>query len=301
MIDWPEKLPATTTRVLDAASEIMGEPEPDALAFLHAVLAQCALPYRDPKQRDYFRQNGRAGLVISAGHMLDPQTRKPVLQGVPYGAKPRLLMLHLCTMAIRTQSPVIPVADSMTAFMRDLGLHATGGKNGSISRFKEQLNRLAAARMQMTFDAGEFATIINPGPVIERMDVWFPTDPRQRVLWPSEVRLSDQFFGSLQGHALPIDPRAIRAIQHSARALDIYTWLVHRLPRVKGRNGDRVSWASLQLQFGTDDQDRKTFKRQFREAMRQATAVYPRARIDDVDGGIVLHRSDPAIRKRLRE
>ncbi len=33
------------------------------------------------------------------------------------------------------------------------------------------------------------ATTINPAPVIHRFDVWFPTDPRQRVLWPSEVVL----------------------------------------------------------------------------------------------------------------
>ena len=110
----------------------MGDPEADDIAFLHAVLAQCALPYRDPKARDYFRQNGRAGLIISAGYMIDPNTRAPALQGVPYGAKPRLLMLHLCTEAIRTQSPVIPVADSMTAFMRGLGLQASVADAGGL-------------------------------------------------------------------------------------------------------------------------------------------------------------------------
>ena len=74
--------------------------DPDELAFLHSVLAQTFLPYRDPKTRDYVRESGRASLVLTAGYLLDPATRKPVLQGIPYGTKPRLLLVHLCTQAI---------------------------------------------------------------------------------------------------------------------------------------------------------------------------------------------------------
>ena len=43
-----------------------------------------------------------------------------------------------------------------------------------------------------------------------------------------------------------------RGLQHGARALDAYVWLANRLPRVKRRNGDKVSWAALQGQFGAD-------------------------------------------------
>jgi hypothetical protein len=46
----------TTQRLIDAAVEIMGEPNPDELAFLHVVLAQCGLPYREPSTRDYIRE-----------------------------------------------------------------------------------------------------------------------------------------------------------------------------------------------------------------------------------------------------
>jgi hypothetical protein len=289
------KLPATLSRVIDASEEIMGTPDADEMAFLHSVLAQCGLPYRNPNTRDYMRQNGRATLIVSAGHLLDQDTRKPVLQGVPYGAKPRLLMLHLCTEAVRNKSATISIADSMSAFMRDLGLQVTGGKKGTIGTFKEQLNRLAAARMQMIMDFGDRGTTLNPAPLIKQFDVWFPDDARQRVLWPSEVTLSGEFFESLQRHALPLDTRAIRALQHSARALDIYTWLTHRLPRVTKTT--KVSWAALHAQFGPDVQDNRTFRRQFTKAMRQALAVYPTAKVDSVEGGIELRKSPPAIKK----
>lgn len=292
-------IPATTARVIDAAAEIMGEPDADELAFLHTVLAQCCLPYREPHSRDYFHRNGKASLVVSAGHLLDNDTKEPVLQGVPYGAKPRLLMTHLCTEAVRSRSPIIPVGDSMSAFMRELGLKVSGGKRGSIGRFKEQLNRLAASRMQLMFDFGDSGTTLNPAPLIKRFDVWFPSDARQRVLWPSEVTLSDEFFDSLQGHALPLDPRALRALQHNARALDVYTWLAHRLPRVKKRNGAKVSWAALHGQFGNDVQDWKTFRRDFKTALHKAVAVYPDAKVEMEDGGLRLRSSKPPIRRKL--
>lgn len=289
-------IPATTARAVDLAAEIMGDPEPDNLSFLHTVLAQCSLPYREPAERDYIRENGRVSLMLQSGYLLDPVTQRPQLQGLPYGAKPRLLLIHLCTEAVRRQSPTVPVGDSMSAFMRDLGLAVSGGKNGSIGRFKEQLNRLAASRMQFIIRRDDQrATVLNPAPVISSMDLWFPADPKQRVMWQSEVTLSGEFFASLQGSALPLDPRAIRALQHSARALDVYSWLAHRLPRVRNTAGERVSWQALKSQFGPDLSDPKKFKRDFLQAMRQALSVYSRAKVDQVDGGLLLRKSDPPI------
>ena len=47
-------IPPTTARVVDTAVEILGDPDPGELAFLHTVLASTFLPYRDPKK---FRRN----------------------------------------------------------------------------------------------------------------------------------------------------------------------------------------------------------------------------------------------------
>ena len=299
-----EKSPAlspSTERLIDAHVEILGSPEPEELAFLHAVLAQCSLPYREPPQgaRDYIRESGRVGLIVSSGYLMDPISKKPKLQGIPYGAKPRLLMIHLCTEAVRRKSPRIEVAGSMSAFMKELGLSVSGGKNGSIAMFKEQLNRLAAARLQLIMSFDDRASVMNPAPLIKQFDVWFPTDHRQRMLWPSEVTLSQDFFETLQQHALPIDPRSIRALQNSARALDTYTWLAHRLPRVRKKSGDRVSWQALQGQFGPDISDIKNFKRDMVQALKQALTVYPRARVEQVDGGLLLKKSAPPIARKI--
>jgi hypothetical protein len=284
-------------RVLTSAVEITGEAEPDRLAFLHVVLAQCGMPYRTlPGQRDYVRENGKMSLVLTAGHLLDRQTYKLVLQPLPYGPKPRLIMIHLCSEAVRRKSRVIPVADSMSAFMGDLGLSVTGGVRGTINAFKQQLNALSASRIQMFFEHSNGASMVNPAPLIQQMDLWFPLDPRQRVLWPSEITLSEEFYNSLTHYALPLDPRALQALQHSARALDIYTWLAHRLPRVRNAKGDFVSWQALQVQFGPDMTDVKNFRRHMLKALDQVTLTYRGSRIETVRGGVRLYQSPPPIR-----
>jgi hypothetical protein len=146
-------IPKTTlaeNRLLDAVADIYGG-DPTDLKYLHVVLAQCGLPYREPESglSFYEKRNGRTSLILTPGVLLHPQTRKPTMQGIPYGAKPRLLMIHLCTEAKLRKSPEVEIAHSMSAFMQDLGMAVTGGKTGSIGRFKEQLNRLAATRMQL--------------------------------------------------------------------------------------------------------------------------------------------------------
>ena len=109
-----------SNRLLDAAVSLYGDDIED-MRFLHVVLAQCGLPYRKPKSPEpfYEKRNGRISIVLTPGVLLDPVTRRPTMQGIPYGAKPRLLMIHLCTMATKTNSPEIDIAASMSAFMRD--------------------------------------------------------------------------------------------------------------------------------------------------------------------------------------
>ncbi len=62
----------------------------------------------------------------------------------------------------------------------------------------------------------------------------------------------------------------------------------------------RVSWAALQAQFGTDMKDTKKFRRDYLKAFRQALAVYPNARVEQVDGGLLLKPSPPRSPRRRR-
>ena len=295
MTDKP--LPRDLRRILDARDEILGGDSSGA-QFLHAVLAQCSLPYREPPDGadEYKRSNGRAHVFVQSGYLLDPVSRQPVKQGLPFGAKPRLLMIHACSEAVRLQSPKIPIADSMSSFMRQLGFGVTGGARGTVTSFKDQINRLAAARMQLMYAGEKGGTTINEQ-MFSRIDIWFPSDPRQRMLWPSELTLSAEFYASLVEHALPLDPRSIRALQNSARSLDVYTWLAHRLPRIKSAQGDAVSWQALFAQFGGELTNLRDFKKKFIKALREACAVYPVAKLEESDKGLRLYPSPPSLPK----
>ena len=88
---------------------------------------------------------------------------------------------------------------------------------------------------------------------------------------------------------------ALAALKHSALALDVYSWLAHRLYRINKSEGVKVSWANLREQFGQEYRCAKDFKKEFRQVLRQVLAVYPTARIEDAPGGILLRESPPPI------
>ncbi len=129
---------------------------PENLQHLHSVLALCGLPYRDPgATREFVREYGRNSLSLTAGRLKNPITGEMEPQGLPYGPKARLVLLHLCTEAVRQRSPTVEVADSLSGFMKAMGFAVTGGERGTIGAFKEQLNRLAACSMQIGLWDGE--------------------------------------------------------------------------------------------------------------------------------------------------
>ena len=123
-------------------------------------------------------------------------------------------------------------------------------------------------------------------------------DNGQLGLWPGSITLSGDFYETLREHAVPLDPRAIGALQNSALALDTYTWLAHRLCRVKQNRGVTLYWKNLKDQFGQEYRSDKDFKREFSGALRKAHAVYPDAKMEFVRGGLRLFPSPPPVKRR---
>jgi Plasmid encoded RepA protein len=75
--------------------------------------------------------------------------------------------------------------------------------------------------------------------------LWYPKNDTQRVLWPSTLRLSLDYYVSLTRFAVPLDERAIAALAHSAMALDIYCWLAQRLHRIPTGQPQFVPWGAI--------------------------------------------------------
>ena len=82
------------------------------------LLALCSLPRSNPgDQLQYVRRNGPFTLYMTATGR----------EKRPYGNLPRMLLAWVCTEAVRTQSRELMLGDSLSEFMRKVGIYSTGG------------------------------------------------------------------------------------------------------------------------------------------------------------------------------
>ncbi|CAH0313478.1 replication protein RepA [Roseomonas sp. CECT 9278] len=282
------------SRVIDTAGRIATEDRAE-IAYQHSILCQTGLPYRDPGAgtRKWDRKQGNASLRIEAGSAADPETGEWADLSLPWGPKARLVLMHLNSEAIRTRSRQVDVGDSLTDFVKRIGLHAHGR---NIRTIKDQVGALSAATIRMAFTGTEGAFQIN-SQVVTGFDLWMPKDARQRVLWPSWVNLSADYFESLLRHAVPLNELAIGALSHSAMALDVYAWLAQRLHRIPKGSRHFIAWPLLHAQFGADYARLRKFREVFMVALKQAGAVYPAASLDANGQGLFLYPSPPPVPK----
>jgi hypothetical protein len=168
----------------------------------------------------------------------------------------------------------------------------TGGR--TIRVVKDQLSRLSAASIRLGLVKEGRAVTVN-SQIVTAFDIWFPKDDRQRVLWPSTVQLSLDYWESLKTHAVPLDETAVGALSHSALALDIYAWLAQRLHRVPDGKGVLLAWPVLHGQFGLGYARLEDFRKYFKVALRQVLAVYSSARIELDGRGMTVRNSPPPV------
>jgi hypothetical protein len=298
MADEPKQLSLIDRRLIFSSAEITETP-PEEITYQHTVLCQTCLPYRDPGDtvRKWEREQGRVALRVNAGEVHNPDTHEWVELGLPFGPKPRLVLMHLNAEAIKAQSPVIEVEGSITAFAKRVLGYGPSGPN--IKTVKDQLARLSASLIRLAVDVSAERTFQVNTQIVTAFDLWFPKDERQRVLWPSTVRLSDEYFQSLARHAVPLDERAIAALSHSAMALDIYAWLAQRLYRIEYGRPQFVPWTALKEQFGWNHKRMNNFRAVFLKALEQVHSQYRAGRFE-IDGkGMTLYNSPPPVKGRI--
>jgi hypothetical protein len=115
-----------------------------------------------------------------------------------------------------------------------------------------------------------------------------------------EILLTEGFFEHLREHAVPLDENAIRQLRDSATALDLYTWLAYRLPRIGKSRPAILSWPQLATHFGNEGNNIRKFRQTIRDAwQRHVSAVYPEARADFDTTVIRLHPSPAPLQRRV--
>lgn len=269
------------------ALEEQGGTDRDSLRHIHSALAICSLPYTRQalEVREWERNQGRMSLMVQAGKLRSPENGKWVDQPLPYGSRARLLMMHTCSEAIRQKKPEIEIEDSLTGFIKAMGFPVTGGKNGTLNSFKQQVNALAACTMRIGLWDGDHARTISTQPFTS-IDVWFPSNATQKMLWPSTVTFSQDFYNTLTKHALPVNIHAVRAFAGSPRKLDLLFWLGYRLTTL-----DRtltISWDALQLQWGQGYSRPDNFRRDFAKEISEIKEVFPKLPVKVSEKGFVI-------------
>lgn len=275
------------------AAELWEQDEPE-LNYLARLWCQTSLPYRDPGDVPAWgRRNGALSLVVQPGMTIGPDG-VPKSIGFPYGTLPRLLLTWLSTEAVRTKEPVLLLGDSLSAFMRNLGLVPTGGRNGTITRLKKQMERLFLASLTVRWDGTQERQSGGRLNVASSYDLWWSEkNPYEPTLMPSMVQLSAEFFREVTEHPVPLDLNALRALRGSALRLDIYAFLCHRMSYL--RRPATISWEALRGQFGStlgkDKNGRGRFKQEFERNLREVLVVYREANVESTRAGLLLQPS----------
>jgi hypothetical protein len=163
--------------------------------------------------------------------------------------------------------------------MNTLGLSVTGGKKGSIGRFKDHIMRLFTTGISCLYET-ETETGVTNFYIADKYNLWWnPKAPEQFSLWESEITLSNRFYEEIIKAPVPVRLQTLRTLKTSSMALDVYSWLTFR--NFYAKQSSRIPWEALQMQFGAGYPEtalgKRHFKSKFLEALKAVGESYPEA------------------------
>ena len=274
---------------LDQVTQLVGASEADAdLGFMARMLALCSLPRTNlGDQLQYVRRNGPFTLymTVSGGAKL------------PYGNIPRLLLAWVCTEAVRTQNRELVLGDSLSAFMRSVGVYNTGGSVRS--RLQDQMRRLFNVHVQLGYEHEHGAVSVN-SQIADRTEFWWnPKRPDDRTLWKNKIELGEKFFEEVIRHPVPLDLNILKTMKRSSLGLDLYMWLTYRTFTLKAPL--RLSWPRLYRQFGSNPAQASNtnivndFRTKFLRELTKIKSAWPDLHYSTPKGVLLLSPSPPRI------
>lgn len=255
------------------------------IGFMARGIIQATMPHSDPGTSEFRRRNGNYTLVMLA----------PSDIGLPYGSIPRLVLSWVSTEAVRTKEPTVILGETLSSFMRELDLVPTGGRCGTITRLRNQMQRLFSTSISCTYD-GDNQWANTGFRIADETHLWWhPQEPDQLDLWQSMVVLGSRFFQELVDHPVPVDMRALKALRRSPMALDLYCWLTYRMSYL--RKDTIIPWQALQSQFGADYGRDRDFKAKFPGNLRKVMTAYTQAKAYIVEDGLLIKPSRTHIQR----
>jgi hypothetical protein len=258
--------------------------EAGRLGYMARTLVQATLPHKALKTNEFVRRNGNYTL-----EMMAPSS----VGGLPYGSIPRVILAWITTEAVKNKSKHIYLGENLSAFLRKLGFENTGGKNGDITRVKEQLRRLLKTHIHITYTDQDGETVKSISAISQSHSLWSTNIDGSTTTWQTELILNQEFFDEIISHPVPIDLGVIQAIKNSPLAIDIYCWATYRCYSL--RKDVFIPWDKLFVQFGggysADKSGRYAFKKAFIIQLKKVCLMYKKLNIQPEQSGLLLQKS----------
>jgi hypothetical protein len=202
-----------------------------------------------------------------------------------------LLFAWICTEVVQEKKTELVLGDSLSHFMRQLGLIPTGGRWGTIPNLREQMKRLFNARISVSLVNRDKRAFFD---ISKAYDLWWDhKQPEQRSLWKSTVTLSEEFYREIIEHPIPINMKILRALKRSPLGLDLYLFLTYRVSYLKKPTS--IPLKALHQQFGAEYKDVKNFKRKVHRELLKIKTAWPQLNYELQPGRIALLPSQPSI------
>ncbi|MDC0344924.1 replication protein RepA [Alphaproteobacteria bacterium] len=279
---------------LREASVAISQEDPKEIGFVCRSMVAASMPHSNTKGIVFNRKSKNITLSIVGNERAG---------GLPYGTYPRLILSWLASEVVKKKEREIVLGSSLSSFMKKIGLSVTGGRWGTVPRFKDQMQRLFSSVITvgvMDKKSGEFAhTNLS---IAEKSQIfWNPSHPEQIDLFKSKIFIGEMFFKETMNAPIPIDIRALNVLKSSSLALDIYFWLTYRMSYIIGRV--EIPFDNLHTQFGAGypitSHGRYEFKRKFLIQLEKVLFLYPQAKVEIKETHICLKSSPTHVPRNL--
>lgn len=305
----PEKLAqlkaaqkAAANQELEQSKEIINAQD---IGYTSKLFVQALFPYRKTDEEKRVIETAQGRIVVYADG------------GLPYGKYPRLIMAYIITRAVENagklkagkidfeQAVRIPLGHSMNHFLQAIGVtgRGTGGATGNLANIREQLLRLADARVTVKEDDGVRARGKHTQ-IMDEWDLWFDArDPNQGSFIESYIKLTPQFFQHIVEAPIPIDLAVLRQLT-KPRSMDIYIWLTVKQFWLSKNNRDSYlfTWDMMAQSFATKElvsgQDWVNFRNEIKKAIHDVQAVWPNCGIKADLEGVTVTKTSPSVEKK---
>ena len=263
------------------------ETTPD-LGFMARLLVLCSLPRSNPGNRhQYKRVNGPFTLIMTAtgNHKL------------PFGNLPRLILAWVCSEAVRTQSRVLILGDSLSDFMRALGVYSSSGQKHT--RLRNQMKRLFGCTVTMIYEDEDVDATVNAVIADSTVFWWNERKSGESSVWNSKIELGEKFFNEITRHPVPLNLTTLKSLKRSTLGLDLYLWLVYRTFALRAPL--RLTWRLLYSQFGahpakaSDNNTVQAFRYKVLRELKKIKLAWKDLNYSTAPGVLILLPSTPAI------